>query len=203
MGRPKGYDREQVLEAAMELFWRQGFEATSTQQFVDHLAINRNSMYSEFGTKKQFFHAVLAHYERTHFAPKFDPLMTSTAGLDEINALFDFYGAVRRGKMSGLGCLLCNTAVALAPLDEESREVSSRFIKRATTAFRHALKNARDSGVLAPQVDLAEEAQFLTTTWLGILVLLRAKAPAKTLTSSARAAKAHLRSLANSGVPVV
>ncbi len=196
MGRPKGYDREQVLEAAMDLFWRQGFEATSTQQLVEHLGINRNSMYSEFGSKQEFFEATLSHYEQKHFAPNFEPLMTTTAGLEEIGAVFDRYGINARGKNSGLGCLLCNTAVALAPVDPAIQQISNRFIKRATKGFTNALTNARDAGFVSAAINIREEAQFLTATWLGVLVLLRAKTPSSTLAAAARATKAHLASLA-------
>lgn len=177
MGRPKGYNREQVLEKAMELFWTQGFEATSTQQLVEHLGINRNSMYSEFGTKREFFETALRHYEEFWVAKNFGPLEASGAGLDSIIAVFDHYASIGKGRRSGMGCMLCNASVELGSPDAPAHDLSRRLFERVTKAFENALQGARTQGQLNPAVDIPTQARTLTSMWLGMLVLARAKAP--------------------------
>ena len=66
MPSPKGYNREEVLDLAIELFRRQGYSATSTAELVAELGMNRKSMYAEFGSKQELFEAVLEHYDRKH-----------------------------------------------------------------------------------------------------------------------------------------
>ena len=69
MGMAKQYDRSELLDCAVELFRRQGFNGTSTADLVAELGINRKSMYAEFGSKQQLFEAVLAHYNAAPPAP--------------------------------------------------------------------------------------------------------------------------------------
>ena len=51
VARPKSFDQDRILEQAMHLFWEKGFEATSIQDLVDHLGVNRQSLYDTFGDK--------------------------------------------------------------------------------------------------------------------------------------------------------
>lgn len=176
MGRPKGYNREQVLEKAMELFWTQGYEATSTQQLVEHLGINRNSMYSEFGTKREFFETALLHYEEFWISKNFGPLETPGAGIDSILAVFDHYASIGKGRRSGMGCMLCNASVELGSPDAPAHELSRNLFIRVTEAFENALAGGRAQGRLRGGVDIPTQARTLTSMWLGMLVLARAQA---------------------------
>lgn len=53
MPRVKKFDEKEVLEKAMELFWIQGYHATSIQDLVDHLGINRASLYDTYGERNR------------------------------------------------------------------------------------------------------------------------------------------------------
>lgn len=57
MGRQKQYDRTELLDRAVELFRRQGFNGTTTAELVAELDVNRKSMYAEFGSKQELFEA--------------------------------------------------------------------------------------------------------------------------------------------------
>ena len=63
MSRPKQYDRTELLDRAVELFRRGGFNGTSTAALVDELGVNRKTMYAEFGSKQELFEAVLERYD--------------------------------------------------------------------------------------------------------------------------------------------
>ncbi len=62
MPRVKEFDPDQALDRAMELFWRKGYEATSVQDLVEHMGINRFSLYDTFGSKHELFMAALDRY---------------------------------------------------------------------------------------------------------------------------------------------
>ena len=51
MARPKDYDRDDVLISARDLFWEQGYEATSITELEERTGLNRSSLYREFGSK--------------------------------------------------------------------------------------------------------------------------------------------------------
>ena len=58
----KQFDRHEVLDRAMAVFWEHGYEATSIQDLLEATGINRGSLYATFGNKQQLFLAVLDHY---------------------------------------------------------------------------------------------------------------------------------------------
>jgi AcrR family transcriptional regulator len=62
MGRPKGFSREEVLEKAMPVFWKQGFADTSLQDLERATGVNKSGLYSEFRDKEDLFMACLRHY---------------------------------------------------------------------------------------------------------------------------------------------
>src|ERR1700735_4804901 len=62
MGRPKNFSREDVLEKAMPVFWKQGFAGTSLQDLEQATGVNKSGLYSEFRDKEDLFLEVLRHY---------------------------------------------------------------------------------------------------------------------------------------------
>ncbi len=195
MGRPKEFDRDEVLGKATELFRCHGFSATSTQQLVEALQINRKSLYAEFGSKQGLFEAVLERYDRVTIAGNFGPLETPRAGLREIEEVVRLFARGSRSQAFGLGCLLCNTAVERAANDADTGKFVDFYFARLTNAFMNALENAQDTGQVAAHVDVLTQARFLTSTVLGIAVLVRAKAPPEVAEAAAKVALCHLASL--------
>ncbi|MCB9616660.1 MAG: helix-turn-helix transcriptional regulator [Sandaracinus sp.] len=179
----------------MELFRAHGFAGTSTQRLVETLDVNRNSLYSEFGSKQALFDAALRRYDQIVVTEVFGALEAPDAGLATIAALFDGFAAAAAGASSGLGCLLCNTAVELGGADPSGAGFVARYFDRVQRAFVHALDNARRAGDLAPAVDTVDEARLLTATTLGIFVLVRARAAPQTVQGAARVLRRNVEAL--------
>jgi TetR/AcrR family transcriptional repressor of nem operon len=199
MGRKKSYDREELIGKAMEIFRDHGFANTSAQMLVDGLGVNRFGIYAEFGNKQGLFDAALERYNDEVIERRFRPLEEDGAGLDNIRELFQFYGAAGKGAAAGRGCLLCNTAVELGPLDPSGAGFVDRYFKRLSRAFHAALKSAHDNGELRPSVSLRDEASFLTATLLGLFVMIRANAPASVTKRAAGVAIEHVDGLRSAG----
>ena len=195
MGRTKSYDREALVGKAVELFRDHGFAGTSAEMLVERLGVNRYSLYAEFGSKQGLFDAALQRYDEEVLGRNFGPLEVPGAGLREVRALLEFFGAARESPASGRGCLLCNTAVEFGPDDPSGAAFVQRYFERISEAFYAALVNARSKGKLRPAVDPQEEAGFFTASVLGLFVMLRAKAPPTVIESAARVAIAHLEAL--------
>ena len=62
MGRPKNFEREDVIQQAMEVFWLKGYAATSLSDLTDITGLNKKSLYNEFGSKQELFKIALDHY---------------------------------------------------------------------------------------------------------------------------------------------
>src|SRR3979411_1663755 len=65
IGRPRGFDRDAALEAAMFLFWRKGFEAASMNDLCDAMGVRSPSLYAAFGSKEALYLEAVEHYVRT------------------------------------------------------------------------------------------------------------------------------------------
>lgn len=192
MGRPKKYDRELLIDRAIELFRRQGFNGTSTAELVAELGVNRKSMYAEFGSKQGLFEAALSRYGQVHLSRVLAPLEAPDAGAEAIRQAFVGYGSAIDGPFAGQGCLMCNTAVERAALDAASGRHVAAYLSRLTRAFRRALDNARRADEVDPAAELDELAGFMTAALIGVAACVRAKAEPATVHAACRVATAML-----------
>jgi TetR/AcrR family transcriptional repressor of nem operon len=204
MGRGKQYEREDLLDRAIELFRRQGFNGTSTAELVAELGVNRKSMYAEFGSKQELFEAALERYSREHLSVVLAPIEAPDASLEAIRKAFTGYASASEGWFRGRGCLLCNTAVERGPLDPASGRYVAAYLERLTRAFRRALDNAQRSGEIDEHADLDELAWFFTTALIGVAACVRAEAPPEQVHAASKVATSVLEAQATraGGTPV-
>jgi TetR/AcrR family transcriptional regulator, transcriptional repressor for nem operon len=121
MARPKEFDCEQALERATELFWAKGYQATSMQDLVEHLGVNRQSLYDTFGDKDALFLAALRRYGTRYHeqigllleAPR--PARAVLADLLEGTIAWMTSGSQR-------GCFFANCTTELGELSAAARE---------------------------------------------------------------------------------
>lgn len=183
MGMAKQYERTELLDRAVELFRRQGFNGTSTAELVATLGVNRKSMYAEFGSKQGLFEAALERYDAHHLSRVLRPLEARGAGLEEIRGAFEGYASAIDSPFRGLGCLMCNTAVERGALDPGLQRFVDAYLARLTRAFRGALDRAGEGN---PASELDELSRFLTTALIGIAASVRAQAPSEQVWSAYR-----------------
>lgn len=195
MGRKKNISRDAMLAKAMAVFRAHGYSGTSADMLVEQTGLSRYSLYADFGSKQGLFAAALERYDTQVVGSSFGPLEHPDAGLAEIRALLGFYGSAGDGPASGLGCLLCNTAVEFGAEDPTGAGHVAQYFRRLTGAFRNALDNARKRGELRDGVDPGAEADFLTAAVLGLFVMIRAKAPVPMIANAAQRATEHLSAL--------
>ena len=115
MGRPRGFAPEAALTAALDVFWRQGYAATSLDHLTEAMGLSRSSFYACFGSK----HDLLMKAVEAYADAQFSALRSVAAGFSDplaavramLEALADAEGGVR-------GCFFANTVSELAPHDE-------------------------------------------------------------------------------------
>src|ERR1700683_473174 len=109
MAGVKQFNRNEVLDRAMEMFWRYGYQATSIQDLVDATGVNRGSLYTTFGDKRRFFLAVLERY-----AEQFGkPMMAELNAPHPRRAIEQMFEAIIRRTSDSRwprGCLFTNTS---------------------------------------------------------------------------------------------
>ena len=191
MARTKEFEPLMALDAAMELFWRKGYEAASMRELLDAMGIGRGSFYDTFGDKHALFLSALDRFQEVRTSWVEEVLFGE--GLDGIEEVF-------RRSLDGLfqfqprrGCLLANSAVELAPHDPDVAARISSYIRRTEDAFQGALERARDRGEIRSEADPRALARFLVNTLHGLRVLARAGADRETLEDTVHVTLGALR----------
>ena len=173
MPRPKAFDPDAALQKAMQVFWERGYEATSVDDLVQCMGINRFSLYSTFGGKHQLFVAALERYRDTIVADLVGELERSAAGLAAIRQFFarlvDFFASSK----GWYGCLMTNTAVELAPHDPQAAAKVQAYVVRLEEAFYRVLLQAQPTQQGAAAPVCRDLARFLTGSALGLGVLAK------------------------------
>ena len=190
-GRPKNFNPEEALHKAMDLFWDRGFEATSIQDLVDNVGINRASMYDTFGDKRAFFCAAVEHYGKTVTE---SPLRTLEAAESPLEGVRQWFCSLAATATDGRlrGCLVTNTAIELAPHNENIGDAVRKALLHMEDSICNALIRAQDAGQMADHADARALARFLIGSAQGIVVLSRAGADRETIADMLKVALSRI-----------
>ena len=172
MARHKEFEREEVLDKAMDLFWRQGYEATSIQDLVSYMGINRGSIYDTFGDKHQLFLAALERY-LDNVSQKLQKLENSPTGIAAIREFFLELLESRTGEKGTQGCMITNSTVELILDDPHTASRIQSQLARMEKAFYQALTRAQAQGEIRPQHNLHALARFLVSSAHGSAVIAK------------------------------
>jgi TetR/AcrR family transcriptional repressor of nem operon len=172
--RHKEFDPSTALNEAVDVFWTQGYAATSVQVLVKHMGINRFSMYDTFGDKHELFMSACHRYSENRDEQRIEAFEKAKTGLESIRA---FFKSVEESFADGefrRGCLMTNAVVEMAVRDEEVRRWAAEFMKRLENAFAAALTRAKNVGEISEKSNPRELAQFLVCVLQGINVMGKA-----------------------------
>ncbi|SMG62426.1 transcriptional regulator, TetR family, partial [methanotrophic bacterial endosymbiont of Bathymodiolus sp.] len=122
MARPKAFDQEDVLDKAVAVFWAKGYEATSMQDLVDAMGIQRGSLYATFGSKQQLFLQSLERYGKVVVKQFLDILQSKPSGVESIELFFAqlVEHLLTAGPLRS--CLVTNSAIERGLRDEATKQ---------------------------------------------------------------------------------
>jgi AcrR family transcriptional regulator len=173
-GRPKAFDREEALQQAVEVFWQQGYQATSIDDLLTRMGIGRQSLYDTFGDKEALFCEAIHHYHQMTAQRLVGILQVPGSPLQNIRNLFA--GLVTRfGDGECRGCLVVNSSIEFAGSDEDSPVMQAlrTTFSELEKALRKTLKQAVAAGELPADFETARWATFLTANMQGMLVMAK------------------------------
>ena len=180
-GRPKAFDPETALDAAMRLFWRKGYEGASLADLTDAMGIGRPSLYAEFGCKEGLFRRALDHY-------------AAGAELPEASSAREAFEIFLRATAAGgahpehPGCLLVTGGLTCGDEAVGARDALAAMRNGLVETWRARFAAAQALGELSPDADPAALAAFTMAVANGMAVLAVGGASAETLRGVAEAA---------------
>jgi AcrR family transcriptional regulator len=173
IGRPRGFDRDAALQAAMVLFWRKGFAAASMTDLCDAMSIRSPSLYAAFGSKEALYLEATEHYVRTNGPPIWDRLVEgATARASIENLLLAATGIFPESLTSPAGCMVTLGAVCdewPPPIIEAVRNVRLHMLGRLRARLEAGVAN----GELAGSTDIDGLSRLYLGVYEGMAVQAR------------------------------
>lgn len=173
MARNKAFDESTVLNKAMEVFWEKGYCATSMQDLVDGMGINRASLYDTFGDKQQLFIETLNNYRSQQARTVVEMLETAPSVKDALQNLL-------RGVLQDAlcdqdkGCFMVNAAIEFATRDAAVLQIIRQNIQTIENALSVAITKGQSTGEIKTSQSPEALAKFLVNTVNGMRVAEKA-----------------------------
>lgn len=181
IGRPLEFNPDHALDAAMQLFWRKGYESSSLQDLLGTMGLSKSSFYQTFKSKHLLFQQCLQHYRQTLTDEMRAQLQKTGSGKTFITTLFHNVSNETRGPDARRGCLLMNTASEFAQSDPEIAELVSSSIDKFTQVFELAIQQAQQQGDISSDKDPKALATYLVSSMSGLRNMVKAGANRETV----------------------
>lgn len=150
VGRPREFDEEQVLDAAMKAFWANGYESTSLADLVSATGLHKGSLYQAFGDKHALFIQTLNRYLLNVRHRKNQILESADTPLGGIRAvLHGFIDMSEADADCPRGCMAVKTLVEMAPHDREVQRIMDDHKNGMRTSIESRVTQAQASGELS------------------------------------------------------
>lgn len=166
MARNKAFNPEEKLEKAMTLFWEKGYNATSMQDLVDGMQLNRASIYDTYGDKYALFQQCLQNYAKE----KLFDYKQCCAKVSPMTAVESIVRKAITNKKEGKACMMVKTSFELATMDEGIKKIIQEQAKAIISVLQELLEKAKQLHEIPAEKDPATLAQFLyasfSSLWL-------------------------------------
>jgi AcrR family transcriptional regulator len=179
-GRPREFDVEDALEAALRVFWSKGYEGASLTELTEAMGITRPSLYAAFGNKEELFRKALDLYERDKLAYVSAALEAPTArGVAErlLSGVYDLQTTGSDPK----GCLGVIASVACGA---EAESIKAEVLRRRASsdaALIARMERAKAEGDLPGHVSAEAIVRYLNAVIQGLCIQSGSGAPPEQL----------------------
>ncbi|MEO0429695.1 MAG: TetR/AcrR family transcriptional regulator [Pseudomonadota bacterium] len=168
-GRPRGFDEETALRAAMLTFWKNGYQRTSLDQIVEATGASRAGLYATFGDKEAIFSRCLKLYG-DELEARVDEALRHEDPIGGLRELLLKSADRLSDPMTPPGCLRCNATLELSEtgLFDRVRDANDRYKHHMARIVDRAVQLGR-----LPEAEAAGLASFITAVVNGMVILSR------------------------------
>jgi TetR/AcrR family transcriptional repressor of nem operon len=177
MARPREFDESEALDRAMDVFWRKGYQGTSTDDLMEAMGIGRGSFYNTFGSKREVYLRTLDRYlELLREGGPYRMLFEMEPGADALRALTQSYLASVASEGGAHGCYFVHVAKEHRGEDPEVRRAIQKGIAQMREILTDHILAAQEQGVFPAHLDPAKAALMIMAVAWGSHVLIEAGA---------------------------
>jgi TetR/AcrR family transcriptional repressor of nem operon len=169
--RTKEFETDEIADAAMQVFWRRGYAATSVQDLVDGTGLSRSSLYSTFQNKQGLYQQALQRYELLTTLNNVKLLSGSGSPKALIRQLLINVVEDELNDSEHKGCLVANACLELAGHDEDVFQFVASNLQKLQHALESLLIKAQQSGEISSTQNPRALASFFVNTIQGLRVL--------------------------------
>jgi len=170
-GRPRKFESDEILEKALDLFWKNGFTTTTTRELESELGLNQSSIYSQFGSKQNLLQKTLDRYEELTTEKLLWPLQQAEDGLEDIQLFFNNLQqwVTDDGRT---GCMLINMMAEDAASTDTITKRTCKYRNTVKKNLRQVLELANERDQLEDP-ETAHKAEILLAFVLGFNISVR------------------------------
>ncbi len=173
MAGVRQFDEEEVLDAVVRTFWRQGYIQTSMADLAESAGVQRGSLYHAYGGKEALLLRALDLYGEQYGGATREALQDPDPRI-AIQGFLDSHLARMAEPSNPAGCLMCQTALECGGRDPAPSELVRAHFLRTEAALQAALERGRESGLVPQGTDSRALARFFLGVSRGMAVLHRA-----------------------------
>lgn len=175
-GRPREFDPDLALDAAMRVFWERGYEATSMSDLVTATGLNRASLYAAFGDKEALFLSVLTRYGETFTARPISALAEFDDPFDAVSHFLSRTAEHLTDARLPRGCLFANAIAEGGGSSDLIGRAVADGAARLETALYEVLRAGQSRGRLARDADARALARFYAGVAQGMALIAKVSA---------------------------
>jgi len=172
LGRPAEYDKERSLNAALAVFWRKGYEATSLADLCEAMGMSKSTLYAVFGDKRQLFLSAIQAYSDDLLAELRKTCEMSAGPLEFIEQVLRSVAREAGPRGERHGCLVMNSATEFAQSDRDVARIVSQTLEQMAGIFATALARARGEGRIRLSAP-ASMGIYLVSTIAGMKTMVK------------------------------
>ncbi|MFT4861892.1 MAG: TetR/AcrR family transcriptional repressor of nem operon [Pseudohongiellaceae bacterium] len=194
-GRPREFDEKEARDAAMQLFWTRGYEATSLSDLLLAMGVSKSTFYQTFESKHALFENCLVRYGEILITAMREGLSTAPKAIDFIRSALTDIAKETRDPAGRRGCLMANTAAEFAQSDPQIARCVKAGMEASREVFIEAIVAAQADGDISADAIPKVLADYLVTSYIGLKTQVKAGASANQIRNIAELFVAALQRL--------
>ncbi|ANY70233.1 TetR family transcriptional regulator [Paenibacillus sp. BIHB 4019] len=169
-GRPRGFNKPEVINAAMDAFWSKGYEGCSTEDLCTSTGLGRGSLYNAFGSKHELYELALSHYHE-HWIQEQTALLERPVPVKERLRGFLEWAVEKDFEDSSKGCLLINATMERGRMDSTVETVANLHVESLESVLCRVIEQGIQSGEITSDRSALDLSRSFLCSYYGLRIL--------------------------------